>query len=96
MNLNVAAVLKIPEKYSLYHEIKNDISFQNYNDCGGQAIIHHKPNFSLSILFPYFNCRMIEAQLHNKDINTITDDGSSLEEFLKAIVLHKYLDNEHY
>ena len=100
-SLNIDDLLKIKSSFSLYDQIKPYITFQDYNDCGSQATIHHisqidKIDYKLSILYQYYNARYIGLQKMCMDEKYICDEGSSLEENLQSIVLYKYIKDQYH
>ena len=83
----------MPEKFSLLSEsILNNMVFQKHRDCASQCTIKHVAHNNnltnkLSVKFQYFNSRYFSNR------NKIEDEGSSLEDNLKALMIYGYISD---
>ena len=92
LSLNFEDVLNLPNKCTLLNDcILKSMMAQKYKDCTSQSAIKHIAHIynldKLSVKFQYYNARLIA----NK--NKIEDEGSSIEDNLKSVILYGYISD---
>ena len=93
LSLNFEDVLNLPNKCTLLNDcILKNIMAQKYKDCASQSTIKHIAHFfnldsKVSVKYQYYNARLIANQ------NKIEDEGSSVEDNLKSVILYGYISD---